>query len=178
MRMAPRDHSSAVKGGAAQSGRTGWHSAAASALEATFKKPTISRAKRSAAMPGWAAGLDSEARICTQPEELRADIGSRLPSAIIPLGTAQIITAIENLSKHDIAKLRDGHHGRTFHLDRETTIFVSSARNFCNGLTIGCISRPCFSDTIGNTTMIERLYQHLHAGFMGLNFARWCKVVI
>ena len=71
MRMAPRDHSSAVKGGAAQSGRTGWHSAAASALEATFKKPTISRAKRSAAMPGWTApvvctafGCSARVRVC------------------------------------------------------------------------------------------------------------------
>jgi len=35
---------------------TGWHSAAASAGNA-FKKPTISCAKRSAAMPGWAGAL-------------------------------------------------------------------------------------------------------------------------
>src|SRR4051812_24719674 len=85
-----------------------------------------------AATPSWGAGSDSKARIGTQPEELLADIGSRLPSAIIPHCTAQIITTIENLAKHDIAKLCDGHHGRTFHLDCETTIFVSSARNFRN----------------------------------------------
>jgi hypothetical protein len=36
---------------------TGWHSAAASAARDDFKKRTISRAKRSAAMPGWAIGL-------------------------------------------------------------------------------------------------------------------------
>ena len=36
---------------------TGWHSAAASALAEASKKPTISRAKRSAAMPGWAGAL-------------------------------------------------------------------------------------------------------------------------
>jgi len=34
---------------------TGWHSAAASAPQRAFKMQTISRAKRSAAMPGWAA---------------------------------------------------------------------------------------------------------------------------
>jgi hypothetical protein len=33
---------------------TGWHSAAASATQDHIKKGTISRAKRSAAMPGWA----------------------------------------------------------------------------------------------------------------------------
>jgi hypothetical protein len=38
------------------SGLTGRHSAAASALEQAFKKRTISRAKRSAAMPGLALG--------------------------------------------------------------------------------------------------------------------------
>jgi hypothetical protein len=36
----------------AQSGPTVWHSVAASALETTAKIRTISRAKRSAAMPG------------------------------------------------------------------------------------------------------------------------------
>ena len=39
---------------------TGWHSAAASALGKAFKNPTISRAKRSAAMPGWATALIME----------------------------------------------------------------------------------------------------------------------
>jgi hypothetical protein len=38
-------------------GLTVWHSAAASAGKA-FKKQTISRAKRSAAMPGWAACIE------------------------------------------------------------------------------------------------------------------------
>jgi hypothetical protein len=33
---------------------TDWHSGAASALGITVKKPSIARAKRSAAMPGWA----------------------------------------------------------------------------------------------------------------------------
>src|SRR5436190_1828458 len=42
---------------------TAWHSAAASALETGFKKNERSRAKRSAAMPGWAAvGL---LRVCS-----------------------------------------------------------------------------------------------------------------
>src|SRR5690349_12021176 len=36
-------------------GPTGWHSAAASAPQRAFKMRTISRATRSAAMPGWTA---------------------------------------------------------------------------------------------------------------------------
>jgi len=36
---------------------TGWHSAAASAPGEILKNRTISRAKRSAALPGWAADL-------------------------------------------------------------------------------------------------------------------------
>jgi hypothetical protein len=38
-------------------GPTDCRSAAASALEQSFKKPLISRAKRSAATAGWAAGF-------------------------------------------------------------------------------------------------------------------------
>ncbi|MDQ2996178.1 MAG: hypothetical protein M3R61_03865 [Chloroflexota bacterium] len=39
------------------SGPTVWRSVAASALPTTFKMPTISRAKRSTATPGWAGRL-------------------------------------------------------------------------------------------------------------------------
>src|SRR6266498_4981993 len=68
-------------------GLTVWHSAAASALGSDSQKPTISRAKRSAAMPGWAA---TRCRIC---------------KVLISVGKTQDINRQMSLIDHDPSRI-------------------------------------------------------------------------
>ena len=67
---------------------------------------------------------------------------------VVPIGSADIVTAIEDLTESDTAKPGDGEQGGRFHLDNQAT-FVPSSLHLRRGLPIQGIGRPGLTGQVG-----------------------------
>lgn len=77
-----------------------------------------------------------------------------MPVAVIPFVARQVVAAVEDLAKGDVAELGDGEEGGRFHLHNETALGFALG-NFALCFAEDAVGCPGFADAVGDVVFGE-----------------------